>query len=436
MPTFDPTFPTQLQVQDFTCSVRTVMMMLNSIGIETTPAEAQDAMVPEYVTPALGLLDARGVGIVEVLRNYWGVQATNASPATFNSVAACAGHMPVGIGLRNWAGPGLGHWAAVRGFDGTRLVLANPAGTGPLFGQQTLTREEFDARGPASMVVIPVESVQEAPPVLRGIDVSSHQGTVDWQAVAGSGVAFGFTKFTGGTAYSNPTRMANWAGMKAAGMVRGAYHYAFESTVQPLPGAGPEAEADYFLSRVEPLGLEPGDLLALDIEDGSGQLGDWCLRWLQRVEQRTGIKPFVYTGAWFSVPHGLGSVPALSASPLWLASYQATVPRPPPPWTTVAIHQYSASGRVPGVAGDCDLNQFFGDRAALLALGKPGAATEPTTPAYAVGSGILDRMAALGDAPASSEVYGEFWSEAMGTSGRVYRWNRLTSQVYVYEPAA
>jgi len=31
-----------------------------------------------------------------------------------------------------------------------------PAGTGPRFGQQTLTREQFDARGPASMVRIPL----------------------------------------------------------------------------------------------------------------------------------------------------------------------------------------------------------------------------------------------------------------------------------------
>lgn len=435
MPTFDPNFPTQIQVQDYTCSVRTVMMMLDSIGIEVTPAEAQDAMVPKYVTPALGLLNRDGSGIVAVLRERWGVQASNQTPATFDAVAACAGKMPVGLGLPHWAGRDLGHWSAVRGFDGARLILANPAGTGPQFGHQTLTREEFDARGPASLVVIPVASVQEPTMVLRGIDVSSHQGAVDWAAVAASGIAFGITKFTGGTVYSNPTRMANWNGMKAHGLVRGAYHYAFESSVQPLPGAGPEAEADYFLSRVEPLGLEPGDVLALDIEDGSGQLGDWCLRWCKRVEQRVGFKPFIYTGAWFSVPHGLGSVPELAQHPLWLAAYQATLPKAPPPWSSVAMWQHTDKGQVPGVAGNCDLNQFFGTREQLLALGKPGAAPQPVPSPYTVGQGILDRMAALGDAPASSEVYGEFWSEAMGVSGRIYRWIKATNCVHDYPPA-
>ena len=41
-----------------------------------------------------------------------------------------AGRQPVAIGLRNWGGPALGHWSAVRGFDGDRPALANPAGNG------------------------------------------------------------------------------------------------------------------------------------------------------------------------------------------------------------------------------------------------------------------------------------------------------------------
>jgi len=209
---------------------------------------------------------------------------------------------------------------------------------------------------------------------LRGIDVASHQGRPDWQAVAASGVTFGISKATGGTWYTNPTFPDNWLGMKAAGLVRGAYHYAFESSGQPLPGDGPEAEADYFLTALARAGgILPGDLLVLDIEDGNGPLGDWCLRWLRHVEMNTGVKPLVYTGAWFSVPHGLGAVPALAEFPLWLAAYQDAMPAAPPPWSVVSMWQHSSTGRVPGIAGDVDLNQFRGSRADLLALGKPGA---------------------------------------------------------------
>src|SRR5215471_17686854 len=116
---------------------------------------------------------------------------------------------------------------------------------------------------------------QPSTPYPMGIDVSSHQGLVDWAAVAAAGASFGFAKATGGAWYSNPYFEAAWHGMKAAGLKRGAYAYAFEPSGQSLPGPGPEAEADYFLSVVEPLGIEPGDMVVLDIEEGQGPLGQW-----------------------------------------------------------------------------------------------------------------------------------------------------------------
>lgn len=163
-PSFDPNTPTELQRQDWTCSIRSVMWMLKSLGIAVTPEEAQDAMEGRYVTPQLGLLDASGAGMVAVMRDRWGVGATNDASATFDEVAALAGRQPLAIGLRNWGGPNLGHWSPVRGFDGERLILANPAGTGPQFGQQTLTRQEFDARGPASLVTVPIGSEPQPDP--------------------------------------------------------------------------------------------------------------------------------------------------------------------------------------------------------------------------------------------------------------------------------
>lgn len=154
---FDPNTPTELQRQDWTCSIRSTMWMLKSLGIAVTPEEAQDAMSPRYVTPDLGLLDASGAGIVQALHDRWGVGAKNDASATFDEVLAAAGKMPVAIGLRNWGGPGKGHWSAVRGVTPQgALVLANPAGNGPVYGQGALSREQFDSRGPASMVVVPL----------------------------------------------------------------------------------------------------------------------------------------------------------------------------------------------------------------------------------------------------------------------------------------
>lgn len=161
---FDPNTPDEKQRQDWTCAVRSTMWLLKSIGVDVTPDEAQDAMSPRYVTPELGLLDATGAGIVQVLRDRWGVDAENHATVTFDQVASWAGRMPVAIGGRNWGGPGRGHWSAVRGYDGTRLLLANPA-SGTVYGDASLTREQWAWRGPWSAVTVPLAEQQPSLPV-------------------------------------------------------------------------------------------------------------------------------------------------------------------------------------------------------------------------------------------------------------------------------
>lgn len=260
----------------------------------------------------------------------------------------------------------------------------------------------------------------------EGIDVSSHQGIVNWPLVEHDGYLFAFTKATGGAWYINPTLARNWQEIRQAGMQRGAYHYAFESSGQPFPGPGPEAEADFFLSKVMPLGLEPGDMLVLDIEEGQGNLGQWVLRWCQRVEYVVGFKPLIYTGTWFSDPHGFPSVPQLADYPLWLAAYQSQMPPPPKPWTKVSFWQYTSSGTVTGVRGDCDVNLFNGNSDQLVLYGKPED-TQIPEPEFAVGDGLRNLMKQHQDTPASDELYfkhgtRDAWSEAFGKSGARYVW--------------
>lgn len=220
----------------------------------------------------------------------------------------------------------------------------------------------------------PAPSPSEQP---WGIDVASHQGTVDWQAVKRAGAAFGFTKATGGAWYRNPTLAANWAGMKAAGIKRGAYHFAYESSGSP--SGNPEAEAEFFVDAMLGVGgFDSGDMAVLDLEDGNGPLGMWTLRWCRRVEQLVGFKPLIYTGEWFSVPHALWQVPELAAFPLWLAAYQEQMPAPPAPWKSVAFWQHTDKASVPGVSGPCDRNVFNGPADMLALYGK--AASEPVRP--------------------------------------------------------
>jgi lysozyme len=338
------------------------------------------------------------------------------------------------------------HWSAVAGYDAATdcLRLRNSA-PGYKGVYQTLSRSQWASLGAWSMVRLTHPEAEAATgagtATVNGPDVASWQGEVDWAAVKASGCAFGFTKATGGSWYTNPTLEANWVGMKADGVPRGAYHYAFESSGEPFPGEGPEAEADWFLSRLAPLGIEAGDMLVLDIEEGQGDLGEWALRWLRRVEQAVGFKPLLYTGAWFADPHGFSEYPELAEYPLWIAAYQSQPPQPIAPWTGYAFWQYTSQAMVPGVIGPCDMNVFGGSREELALYGKPGTVA-PEPPEYAgIGSGILDMMAADNTIPAQRVstwlplgVSPSDVEECLGANGTLYRWGLTVGQGWRYRP--
>lgn len=264
----------------------------------------------------------------------------------------------------------------------------------------------------------------------RGIDVASYQGYPDWEQVAAAGYAFAFTKATEGEEYVNPTFAYNWAESKRVGMIRGAYAFARPG------GTDAVAEADFFLDTIDAAGgLETGDILALDLESGSGDLGPWTLTFLRRCEERAGFSPIVYTGTWFTSTHNIAAYPELAAYGLWLAAYQEQMPAPPPPWSTLAFWQHSSSGRVPGIVGDVDLNVFNGSADRIALYGKPAPA-EPEPSPFVVGPGILRAMQDHGDAPATDERDHGDVSEAFGTSGARYTYIKSLNRTYRFDPAA
>src|SRR5437899_3151687 len=129
-----------------------------------------------------------------------------------------------------------------RGLPGLHLALAAfAAGAG---------EPELDTQGHPGIVAAEsawqprsFQTVCAAGPTLEGIDVSHWDGTVDWAQVAGSGRAWAIAKATEGVTFLDPAFAANWAGMKAAGLVRGAYHFF-------RPAHGGVEQADWYLSKV------------------------------------------------------------------------------------------------------------------------------------------------------------------------------------------
>jgi len=80
---------------------------------------------------------------------------------------------------------------------------------------------------------------------VRGIDVSHHQGQIDWSKVAESEVYFAFIKATEGSDFSDTKFKNNWAESKKANLPRGAYHFFTFCS----PG---KDQAEHFLQVVPP----------------------------------------------------------------------------------------------------------------------------------------------------------------------------------------
>src|SRR5438045_3009672 len=58
---------------------------------------------------------------------------------------------------------------------------------------------------------------------VKGIDVSKWQGTITWPKVKAAGIEYAFIRVSDGTASRDPKFATNWAGAKAAGIIRGPY---------------------------------------------------------------------------------------------------------------------------------------------------------------------------------------------------------------------
>ncbi|MCP5552010.1 MAG: lysozyme, partial [Akkermansiaceae bacterium] len=134
-------------------------------------------------------------------------------------------------------------------------------------------------------------SVEEFP--VRGIDVSHHNGKIDWAAVAVRDFRFAFVKATEGSDWKDPDFEANWKGADAAGLARGAYHF-FTTTSSGLD------QADHFIEFVpKSLGMLP-PVIDVEFERRNSKMSDEVFHrefrvFFERLRAHYGVTPIVYT---------------------------------------------------------------------------------------------------------------------------------------------
>ncbi len=179
-----------------------------------------------------------------------------------------------------------------------------------------------------------------------GIDVSSHQGEVDWERVALDNIDFVYVKSTEGGDFVDASFERNWRGANAVGIDRGAYHFftLCRSRVE---------QAENFLNVARPTihALAPAvDLeLAGNCSDRPSprEVNQELDAFVARVEKAWGRKVILYLGNdWEALYPTCDRL----ERPLWLRRFLL---RPDGDWSIWQLHGYA---HVKGVAGDADLD--------------------------------------------------------------------------------
>jgi lysozyme len=199
---------------------------------------------------------------------------------------------------------------------------------------------------------------------LHGIDVSHHNGKIDWEKVSNVNadevkIDFAFIKVSEGTSIVDKDFKRNWAEAKENGIKRGAYHYY-------IPWRDPESQVKIFKKNVS---LKQGDFAPiLDIEENALKADSKIIKdigtWLKLIENHYGMKPIIYTNQAFFNKFVKGN---FENYPLWIADYtrkNLTL------YDEEKLHfwQYSKNGKLEGINGDVDFNSYLKTEEEFLTL--------------------------------------------------------------------
>lgn len=186
---------------------------------------------------------------------------------------------------------------------------------------------------------------------LLGIDVSNHQGKIDWTQVRGARVEFAFIKATEGADFKDRSFKQNILNARKNNIKTGAYHFfRFDKK-------GNEQALNFIKTYEFKLWDFPP---VLDVEEYRNFIQNKNIpsetkeikHCLQALESHYGVKPIIYTNPNTYISHIKGR---FDDYPLWIANIKGE-----PDDFTWLFWQYTHRGELPGIEGNVDLNTFNG----------------------------------------------------------------------------
>jgi lysozyme len=196
---------------------------------------------------------------------------------------------------------------------------------------------------------------------VHGVDVSAHQGPIDWRALAADDVRFAYIKATEGGDFVDERFVINWSAARDAGVLVGAYH--FFTLCRPAA-----QQAAHFIATLpeDRAGMLPP---AVDLEHmGPCRRGPTMTDvagetrvFLDAVQRATGMRPILYTTREFHDAH----LRDINGEAFWLRSLFTPPDFRRREWLIWQHHNRASKA---GVPGPIDLNAFRGTEAELRRL--------------------------------------------------------------------
>ena len=214
---------------------------------------------------------------------------------------------------------------------------------------------------------------------INGIDISSWQRDINLSAVKAD---FIIVKATEGIGYVDKSCDMLFQKALSLGKKLGFYHFA-----RPTANNDPIREADFFYENCK--GYFGKAIPILDWEAENKYNVAYAKAWLDRVYQRSGVKPVIYMSESVVNSYDWSSV-ANADYGLWVAKYRDNATdynynmanagsRPHVKWWKFyCMWQWTSTGRLNGYSGNLDCNVFYGDGTTWdKYAGKSGTASKP-----------------------------------------------------------
>ena len=220
---------------------------------------------------------------------------------------------------------------------------------------------------------------------MNGIDISMWQRDINLSAVKAD---FVIVKATEGIGYVDKTCDKFFQKALSLGKKIGFYHFA-----RPTKNNDPVREADFFYENCK--GYFGKAIPILDWEAENKQNVAYAKAWLDRVYQRSGVKPVIYMSESVVNSYDWSSV-ANADYGLWVAKYRDNATdynynmsnagsRPKVKWWNFyCMWQWTSTGRLNGYSGNLDCNVFYGDGTTWDKYAGKSGTTQPVKPTQQV----------------------------------------------------